>query len=125
MKLLIRRSQKSSLMGKAVFVFEVRADITDEERQHISKYKLGDTMLYEKSTLIDRGSGMLGVASRLLHAALNITVSVNDLSNGKKVECKDIIEMLAVEDQIKEAAGTFKQVLDAAAHFGGEEVIEL
>jgi hypothetical protein len=33
--------------------------------------------------------------------------------------------MLAVEDQIKEAAVTFKQVLNACVHFGGEEVIEI
>jgi hypothetical protein len=32
---------------------------------------------------------------------------------------------LAVEDQIKEAARTFNAVLAAAAHFGGEEVVDL
>jgi hypothetical protein len=56
---------------------------------------------------------------------MTISVSVNDLSGGKKIDCKDIVEMLAVEDQIKEAAQTFKLVLDAASHFGGEEVLEL
>jgi hypothetical protein len=56
---------------------------------------------------------------------MNITVSVSDLSNGKKIDCKDIVEMLAVEEQIKEAAQTFKNVLEAATHFGGEEVIEI
>jgi hypothetical protein len=125
MKLLIRRSQRSGLIGKAVFVFEVRADISKGERSNIAKYKLADTVLYEKNTLVDRGSGMLGVASRLLHKALNISVTVADLTDGKKVECKDIIEMIAVEEQIKEAAVTFKAVLDAAANFGGEEVLEL
>lgn len=33
--------------------------------------------------------------------------------------------MLGVEKQVKEAAARFKFVLDAAAQFGGEEVIEL
>ena len=56
---------------------------------------------------------------------MNISVSVNDLVQGKRIECKSILEMLAVEDQIKEAALTFKQVLNAASHFGGEEVIAL
>jgi hypothetical protein len=45
--------------------------------------------------------------------------------NGKRIECKDIVEMLAVEEQIKEAAKTFNAVLSAASHFGGEEVIDL
>ena len=57
--------------------------------------------------------------------AMNISVSVNDLANGKRVECKDIMEMLGVEEQIKVAAANFKSVLEAAAHFGGDEVIEL
>ena len=51
--------------------------------------------------------------------------SVDDLSGGKRIECKDIVEMIAVEEQIKEAATTFKAVLDTAAHFGGEEVVQL
>ena len=60
-----------------------------------------------------------------LPVSMNISVSVDDLAGGKRIECKDILEMLAVEGQIREAAITFKQVLDAAAHFGGEEVIEI
>lgn len=129
MKLLIRRSQKSSLMGKAVFVLEVRADISAEEQQNIAKYKLADTLLYERSDTKAKGSGVFGftasVAANLVLAAMNISITVADLANGRKIECKDIIEMLAVEAQIKEAAATFKQVLDAAAQFGGEEIIEL
>ena len=50
---------------------------------------------------------------------------MDDLTSGKRIECKDILEMLAVEDQIKEAAVTFRQVLSAAAHFGGEEVLAI
>jgi|GraSoiStandDraft_59_1057299.scaffolds.fasta_scaffold714225_2 hypothetical protein len=127
MKLLLRRDQKSGLvgMGKVTFTLTVRAELTDPEKSNIKKYKLGDTMLYERETLADRGSGLLGLASRLAFKMMNLSISVNDLADGKKVDCKDIVEMLAVEDQIKEAAQTFKSVLEAAASFGGEEVIEL
>lgn len=125
MKLLLRRDQKSGLIGKVTFTLTVRAELTDEEKNNIRRYKLGDTMLYERDKLVDRGSGLLGVASRLAFKMMNLTVSVNDLSDGKKIDCKDIVEMLAVEDQLKEAAQTFKNVLEAAASFGGEEVIEL
>jgi len=125
MKLLLRRDQKSGLIGKITFTLAVRAELTDEEKSNIRKYKLGDTMLYERMTMTDKGSGLLGVASRLAFKAMNLTVSVDDLSGGKKIDCKDIVEMLAVEDQIKEAAQTFKNVLEAAASFGGEEVIVL
>lgn len=125
MRLLLRRDQRSGLLGKIVFTLDVRADLTDEERSNIRKYKLGDTMLYQSHELTDRGSGLLGAASRLAFKAMTLNVSVNDLANGKRIELKDIVEMIAVEDQIKEAARTFSQVLIAAAHFGGEEVIEV
>lgn len=125
MKLLLRRDQRSGLLGKMVFTLEVRADLSEEEKQAITKYKLGDTVLYEKSTMVDPGSGLLGLASRLAFKAMNMSVSVKDLAQGKKLECKDIVEMLAVEDQVKEAGRTFNAVLNAARRFGGEEVIDL
>jgi len=126
MKILLRRDQKAGMMGmgKISFILDVRAELTDEEQKNIKKYKLGDTMLYERDKLITSGSGLLGMASRFAIKAMNITVSVDDLSKGKQIECKDIVEMLAVEDQLKEACQTFKAVLTAAARFGGEEVLE-
>jgi len=125
MKLLLRRDQKSGMLGKVVFTLDVRADLSPDERSNIAKYKLGETVLYEKNTLTDRGSGLMGLATRAAFRAMNMSVSVNELLGGKRIDCKDIIEMCAVEDQIKEAAQTFKMVLDAASHFGGEEVVEL
>jgi hypothetical protein len=127
MKLLLRRDQKTGgMLSKSVtFTLDVRAELSAAEVANIQKYKLGEAVLYERDTIVDRGSGLLGVASRALHKALNISISVNDLANGKRVECKDIIEMLAVEEQVKEAAEMFKNVLSAAAGFGGEQVLEL
>ena len=127
MKLLLRRNQKAAMMGmgSVTFSLEVRAELTAAERDNIGKYKLGKTELYSKGQIADRGSGLLGLASRLAFKAMNISVSVDDLTSGKRIDCKDILEMLAVEDQIKEAAQTFKAVLEAAAYFGGEEVIEI
>lgn len=125
MKLLIRRDQRAGLLGKVVFAIEVRADLSSEERSNIKKYKLGDTELYASHEMSDRGSGLIGLAGRIAFRAMTISVSVNDLVNGKRVECKDIVEMIAVENQIRDAARTFKDVLEAAAHFGGEEAVEL
>ncbi|MGE0356482.1 MAG: hypothetical protein AB7P08_06145 [Burkholderiales bacterium] len=125
MKLLLKREQKSGLMGKVSFLLSVRAELTPEEKESIKKYKLGNTMLYEKLKTIDPGAGLLGVASRMALKMINLTISVNDLESGKQVECKDIVEMIAVEEQIKEAAQTFRAVLAAASTFGGEEVIEI
>lgn len=125
MKLLLRREQKSGFTGKVTFTLAVRAELSEEEKSNIKKYKLAETMLYERDKMTDGGSGLLGLASRMAFKMLNISVSVKDLADGKTIEVKDIVEMLAVEDQIKEACQTFKAVLTAAAHFGGEEVIEI
>lgn len=125
MKLLLRRDQKSGLIGKVTFTLTVRAELTDEEQNNIRKYKLGDTMLYERDKIIDPGKGLLGLLSRLFFRMANLTVSIKDLSGGKTIQCKDIVEMLGIEEEVKTAAQTFKNVLEAAASFGGEEVIEL
>jgi len=125
MRLILRRDQRSGMLGKVVFSLDVRAELTDEERQNIRHYKLGDTELYSSHEMLDKGSGLLGAASRLAWKAVVLRISVNDLANGKKVEAKDIVEMIAIEEHIRQAAETFKQVLDAAATFGGEEVIEI
>lgn len=125
MKLLLRRDQKTNMLGKVIFTVSVRAEISDEEKANIKKYKMGDMMLYERSKITDPGSGLLGLASRLAFKMINLTISVNDLENGKQVECKDILEMLAVEEQIKEAAQNFRNVLSAATTFGGEEILEI
>jgi hypothetical protein len=125
MHLLLHRDQRWSLMGSVIFQLDVRAALTTEELESIRRYKLEKTTLYARLELTDQGSGLLGLASRLTFKAMNITVSVDDLMNGKRIECKDIVEMLAAEEQIKEAAATFKQVLNAALHFGGEEAIAL
>ena len=127
MKLLLRRDQyETGMVRKTIFFsLSVRAEVSDEERNNIVKYKLGDAILYTRGELVEKGSGLIGLASRVAFKMMNISVSVNDLAQGKRVDCKDIMEMLAVEEQIKEACQNFKAVLDAAAHFGGDEVIEL
>jgi hypothetical protein len=127
MKLLLRRDQKPGMMGlgKISFLLDVRAELTSEEQAQIKKYKLGETMLYQKNEQVDPGSGLLGIASRAALKMMNLTISVGDLANGKRVECKDIVEMLAAEEQIKEACQTFAHILRAASQFGGEEIVEI
>ena len=55
----------------------------------------------------------------------NLSISVNDLAQGKRIDCKNIVEMLAIEEHIKEAARTFRAILEAARTFGGEEVVKI
>lgn len=125
MKLLLRRTQRDGMLGKVIFTLSVRAELTPEEHEHVRKYKLGNGLLYEKKPFKEGGNEYQQLGSAIMHRMVNLTISVNDLSEGKSIECKDILEMLAVEEQIREAAQTFKAILTAAATFGGEEVVEL
>lgn len=126
MRLLLRRSERASVLGKIIYILDIRAELSGEEKGWIDKYKFGNSLLYSKkgklSVDINTPSG---VGATLLHHAMDMTVSVNDLLHGKRIECKDIMEMLGAEEQIKEAAQMFGNVLRAASQFGGEEVIEL
>lgn len=125
MKLLLRRDQRAGLLGKVVFTLDVRADLSADEKAKISKYKLGSTVLYSKNEMKQGSTETAQLGYAIMWRTLNLIISVNDLENGKRVECKDILEMLGAEGQIREAAQAFKQVLDAASHFGGQEVVEL
>lgn len=120
MKLLLRRDQKKGrLGGKVTFTLHAQAELTTEEEANVKNYEMGKTMLY--TNIEDRGSGVLGAISR---AATGIEITVDDLVNGRQVDCKDIVQMIAVEEEIKGACSTFKNMLDTAARFGGEEIIE-
>ena len=125
MKLLVRRDQKKGLLGgKITFTLDAQAELTPEEQENVKKYKMGKTLLYQKRELVDLGSGMLGLASRLAFKALNTTITVDSLVKGKHLECTDIVEMCALEEHIKEASQLFKEILEAATRFGGEEIVE-
>lgn len=122
MKLLLRRDQRSGMLGGTVFMLDVRAQLSDAERGHISKLKLGNTLLYQR---LDESKAPQGWWASGNFYAQQLTIHLRDLQEGIKFECKDIVEMLGVEHQIKEAAKAFVAVLGAAANFGGEEIIDI
>lgn len=126
MKLLFRRKQRSTIIGgRTIFVLDVRAEFSNEEQRALAQYELGDELLYTRGEIIDPGGGLLGLASRLAFYALNTSITVDDLARGKRVECTDIVEMLAIEDELRKAADVLRRVLHAATQYGGEEVVEL
>jgi hypothetical protein len=130
MRIRFRRSQRmSGLMSKsAVFTLEARVDISDEDMGHVKKYKMGQEVIYSRERIAADKSGegsFKGIARNLAAYATALTIRIDDLVSGTKVECKDILEMMAVEEQIVTACQTFKNVLSSMAHFDGEEVIEI
>lgn len=123
MKLLLRRDQRSGMLGKQVFSLDIRADLSDEEKANIKRYKLADTVVFQRYSEDDkRGETAMSALARSLH---DVTIYVRDLEGGRRFDCSSITEMLGAEAAIKDAAHTFKIILDAATTFGGEEVFEL
>lgn len=126
MELLLSKSQKSSMMGNISFVLHVRTKLNDEEQALVKKYKMGTEVVYEKLPVTGMMSGMGDIASAftaITAKALKLVFTVNDLVKGRTIECKDIIDMIAAETQIKEAADSFYALLMASKGFEGEEVI--
>ena len=60
MQLLLKRHQRTALMGGITFILDVRAELTAEERRNIRRYKLGNTLLYQRYEMTEPGSGWLG-----------------------------------------------------------------
>lgn len=114
-------------MGAISFVLNLRSKLSDQEAEYVRKYKLGKDILYEKASVMDK-LPKLGPVQRLFSVfaakAKGHIFTVNDLVKGRTVECKDIIEMIEAEEQIKKAAQSFHNVLQTCQQFGGEEVIK-
>jgi len=126
MKLLLKREQRAgTLGGKLAFTLDVRADLSADERWRIAQYKLGSGVLYKGESTMVAGTEDAKHGNSIVCGGPHPTVTVSDLENGRRIECKDIFDMLETEQQIKEAAQTFKHMLDACKQFGVQGVIEL
>ena len=128
MELLLSRSQKNGLggLGSVSFVLDVRARFTPEEQAAITKYKLGKEVLYAKEGLADKlaQSGLLkNLFATLTARSRGLILTSNDFVKGRSIVCKDIVEMLDAEAQVRKAADGFYAILGAYREFGSEEVI--
>lgn len=124
MNLLVRRHQRTSVIGRPIFVLDVHAELTAEEHHAIAMYGLGRSIVYTRAELVDPGTGLVGFVSRLIFKMINISISIDQLVRGRRIESTSVVEMLAVEDKIKSAFIMLKTVLEAAQEFAGEELVE-
>jgi hypothetical protein len=128
MELLLSKSQKSGMlgMGAIVFILNVKTKLTDDEQALVKKYKMGKEVVYEKLPITAMAAGMGGITGALTAItakALKLVFTVDDLVKGRVIECKDILDMIAAEQQIRDAADGFWGILQASKNFEGEEVI--
>ena len=128
MKLKIKRNQKSAMMGAPVFCLDIMADLTREEADLVNRYKLKSQVVYStpeaKEHLAAAGAGNLrAFGSFLIDRMVKRTLVVKDLVEGQHFECKDLGELIATEEQVREAFSNLTRYLLVAAKFDGSEEI--
>ena len=118
-------------MSKSVvFLLNARADLSEEEKHNVEKYKLGDQIIYNSEASkkhLDAGasSGTAGRLARLALAKMSLNVSINSLMQGHQISCNTLDEVLGAEEAMRESCAALKQYLDVAATFdGSQEVVE-
>lgn len=133
MQLVLKRDQGlKGMMSKSVtFIINARADLSEEEKHNVDKYKLGTQVIYnsEKSKKhLDASGGSSSTAgklARLAMARMSLNITVNSLMQGQEVTCSSLEEAADAEDAIRSACEYLKQYLDVASTFNGtQEVVE-
>jgi len=88
---------------------------TPEELEVINKYKMHKEIIWQKNPADSVAPSFMGVK----------TMTVGTLINGESFTCKDIGQMLQMEEHITRTAQGLKVMVDAAKGFGGDTVIDL
>jgi hypothetical protein len=131
MQLLIRRNQKTGILGGAKYTLYVRAQLTEEEHSLIRKNNLaGELLVYydkdaDKATLAGAMKDAGGLAGALVRKMRDTALTVAKLIEGTEITCNNVGELLGVESEVREASLMLKNYLDVAATFGGEEVLDM
>ena len=128
MKLRIKRSQKSALMGAPVFCLDIMADLSREEAELIRKYKLEKQVVYstpEGQAHLEaaQGGSIKALGAFMLDRMVKRTLVAKDLVDGQHIECKDLAELLTTEEQVREGFTNLSRYLAVAHKFDGSEEI--
>lgn len=110
-ELRIVRDQAKGLLGGVNFQLQAKVDLTDEESGLVNRYKA------DKEALLQKELSLFG-------RKLSFDLKIKDLIKGETFKCSDIADILATEDNVKEACKNFKTYLEVMRGFGGEETIE-
>jgi hypothetical protein len=111
---------------------DARVDLLPEERSNVDKYRLGTQVLYNsaateanlaKAAAGFAGGGLLRGAVGLAMSRLSLSITVDSLTKGHHIECKDIDELLGAEEAIKSACDNIRTYIDLASTFDGREIV--
>ena len=121
MKLVIKRTKKSGVTGKSKYELYVRADVTEEEAVLIRENSLGkDNVIYH-----DRTGDAEGFFAILMKMIKDTNMTVDTFVRGTTFACKDVRDLIAIEDDVRGASLFLRTLLEMAKNFGGEEVVNV
>lgn len=127
-KIKIRREQVTGITGKVTFSVNFIAELSPAAKEAVRRYGFGKTVLYQKTpqfTFTMNVPLILWRTFKLWLTRRRWQITVNDIVNGRTMDCKDILHVLEVEEHITESAKMFASILRTASWFGGEEIVEL
>jgi hypothetical protein len=134
MQLKLTRSQRTGgvISKSMIFCLDARAQLTSEEQENVTKYKLGSQVIYNSEAAqkhVDAGhaaaagGGYLKAIGSYALARLKLHVTINSLQQGQHIECKELDELLGAEAALMTACENLKGYLDTAKSFDGREVV--
>ena len=112
-------------MTKTVlFVIDAQAILSAEEKANVQKYGLGKDVLYTSEAAKDhlasaQGGGWRGAVA-LARAAMSLRITVDSLTQGQHIECKNLDEALAAEEALVSSCNNLVQYIRVASLFNGE-----
>lgn len=115
MQLKISKSQKTGMMGGGKLTMMAKIVPTDAEAATIKKFAMQKEIVWVQDPATTIAPKFMGVKA----------MTVGSLINGETHTCKDIGEMLQMEAYITKVSQGLKTMVDAAAEFGGDVVIDL
>ncbi len=121
MQLVIKRTKKSGITGKSKYELYVRADVTEEEATLIKENSLNK----ESVAYHDKTGEAEGFFAMLMKMIRDTNMTVDTFVRGTTFACKDVLELIEIEDNIRGSAVSLRAILEVAKKFGGEEVIDV
>lgn len=155
MKLLFKRQQTTGLLGRINFFLWAKLELDTDELALIKRYKFEHALLLGKneSSLIRTSVVLGGLAAFLITFILNLgaavepsafmgivmgsvfafwfynerreQVFVRDLIHGRHFKCPSVIDLTKTEAELSQMSMIFRQVLENAKNWDGEEVEDI
>ena len=135
MQLYLRRTQRAGIISRnAFFCIDARAELTADEKSSVHNYRLGREIIYNSQKANKHFAKMdasldgsaKGLAKGLMYSALarmSLRITINSLTRGQRIECKDLQELMGAEQAIRTACENIRNYHDVAQMFDGREEV--